>query len=86
MVSNLNRPNNSEAPNDDQNRQDRGVRIVRNHNSDHGLIRELLKQALDPLIVDPIPSRVVLNNIDIRKTVEGDLSISCQVYFESEGN
>ena len=86
MVSNLNRSNNSEAPNDDQNQQDRGVRIVRNHNSDHGLIRELLKQALDPLIVDPIPSRVVLNNIDIRKTVEGDLSISCQVYFESEGN
>ena len=86
MVSNLNRSNNSKAPNDDQNRQDRGVRIVRNHNSDHGLIRELLKQALDPLIVDPIPSRVVLNNIDIRKTVEGDLSISCQVYFESEGN
>ena len=68
MVSNLNRSNNSKAPNNDQNRQDRGVRIVRNHNSDHGLIRELLKRALDPLIVDPIPSRVALTNIDIRRT------------------
>ena len=67
-----------------QNQQNRGVRVVYNHNIDHQLIRDLLGNALDPLVVDPIPTRVVLHNIDIRRTVEGEVSISCEVLYETE--
>ena len=37
-----------------------------NHNIDPAIIRSLIQTALNPLPVEPIPSRVVISNIVIR--------------------
>ena len=59
------------------------VRIVRNHNVSHALIRDLLKSAIDPLCVDPVPTSVSLHNIEIRRLESGEVSITCDVTFET---
>ena len=55
------------------------VRLTKDHNIQPQTIRELIKGALDPLVVDPIPSRIVINDIAITNDGEGRLSIECRV-------
>ena len=58
------------------------VRIISNHGINPQSLRELIKGALDPLPVDPVPSRIVINNIVITKDEEGGLAFQCEVFFE----
>ena len=58
------------------------VRVTSNHGIDCQALRELIKGALDPLPVDPVPSRIVINNIVITRNEEGGLAFQCEVFFE----
>ena len=58
------------------------VRIISNHGINPQSLRELIKGALDPLPVDPVPSRVVIGDIVITRDGEGNLTFSCEVFFE----
>ena len=42
-------------------------------------IRRLIQGSLEPLLVDPIPTRVVIDNIKIFLDSRGELGISCEV-------
>ena len=55
------------------------ITITNNHGISPRALRELIKGSLDPLLVDPVPSRVVIEDIVVKKDEEGVLSISCEV-------
>ena len=61
----------------------RVVRLVANHNTSHDSIRRLIQEALDPLVVDPVPHSVLIHNIVITREPSGRLAISCEVAFEA---
>ena len=83
MVGNLiNRDNLGDGNNQDGFGNHRVTRIVRNHNINHSLIRDLIKGALDPLVVDPVPSKVLISNIEITRDLNGLVSIECDVTFQ----
>ena len=67
------------------NRRETSVRITQNHGISHRIIRDLLKSALDPLVLDPTPTSVLLNNIEFRKDQRGEISITCDVTYETIG-
>ena len=58
------------------------VRITRNHTESHSDIRELIKGALAPLVVDPVPTEVLLEDIVVTKEPGGELNITCKVYYQ----
>ena len=59
------------------------IRIFFNHSESPGAVRALIQGALEPLPVDPAPSRVVIHNIVVPKNREGRLSTTCKVSYES---
>ena len=67
---------------DNQDDNNRAVRVLVNHNADHDNIRRLIQGALDPLIVDPVPYRVLIDNIVVTREPDGQLAIHCEVAFE----
>ena len=82
MVSNLSNRNNA-GDRSDQNEPEspRVTRIIRNHNINHGIVKDLIKGSLDPLIVDPIPSKILISDIVITRSSEGVIDINCDVSF-----
>ena len=86
MVSNLgnNNSNNQENRRDQErpaNSTDTLTRITHNHNLRHEVVRELIQGALNPLVVDPIPTEVNIRNIRVTRDPEGRLEIACEVSF-----
>ena len=79
MVSNL-------SDSGDRSEQQEPNRVFVNHNIEPDTIRNLIKEALGPLPIDPVPTRIVLDNIVVTKSSEGNLGLSCDVYFESTVN
>ena len=55
-----------------------------NHYETPETIIRLLKGALDPIIVDPIPSNITLSDIVISRDSQGGLTITCNVSYEIE--
>ena len=83
MVGNLRNPNDSgDNNNQDDFANQRVTRIVRNHNVNHELIRDLIKGSLDPLVVDPVPSKILIHNIVITRNSGGLVNIECDVCFQ----
>ena len=82
MVGNLS-GNNIPGDRSDQNepRAPRVTRIIRNHNINHDRIKDLIKGSLDPLVVDPVPTKILISNIVITRTAEGVIDISCDVAY-----
>ena len=81
MVYNSSRSNNRDPGRPSQ--RNVSVRIVRNHNVSHALIKDLIKSAIDPLCVDPVPTSILLHNIEIKRLESGEVSITCDVTFET---
>ena len=80
--------NNSDTPNSDRSDQAQGnqgadthTRVRSNHSVSHHAIRRLIQDALDPLLVDPVPTEVQIRNIRITQDPRGNLEISCEVSF-----
>ena len=68
--------------NNDNNPEPQIERVVCHHNLNPQVLRDLIKRALSPLPVDPVPSRVIIDDIVITKDETGGLSFSCEVIFE----
>ena len=88
MVGNLfggNNRDNDQSNRGDQNNEanNRRVRIPYNHNESEETIRRLIQGALTPLPANPVPDTVIIRNIEIFREPEGTLTINCQVRFES---
>ena len=81
MVYSSSRSNNRDTGRPSQ--RNVSVRIVRNYNVSHALIKDLLKSDMDPLCVDPVPTSVSLHNIEIRRLESGEVAITCDVTFET---
>ena len=79
MVSNL-------SDSGDRSEQQEPNRVFVNHNIEPDTIRNLIKEALGPLPIDPVPTRIVLDKIIVTKTLGGNLGLSCDVYSESTLN
>ena len=78
--------NHSESPGthcSGQRENNPNTRIFFNHIESPGAVRALIQGALDPLPVNPVPSRVVIHNIVVTKNREGRLSVTCEVDYES---
>ena len=58
------------------------VRLIRNHEANPQAIKDLIKGSLQPLHTDPIPTRIVLNDIVVTKDREGRLALTCNVLYE----
>lgn len=67
----------------DQGENNSGTQILFNHNESPEAIRALIQGALGPLPVNPVPTRVVINNIVVAKNREGRLIVTCEVSYES---
>ena len=80
MVGNLS-GNNIPGDRSDQNEPPRVTRIIRNHSINHNRLKDLIKGSLDPLVVDPVPSKILISNIVITRTTEGVIDISCDVAY-----
>ena len=80
MVGNLS-GNNIPGDRSDQNEPPRVTRIIRNHSITHNRLKDLIKGSLDPLVVDPVPSKILISNIVITRTTEGVIDISCDVAY-----
>ena len=87
MVNSLNNPNANDSDRGDQARRDQRTdthpRVRSNHSVNHRTIRRLIQDALDQLVVDPVPTEVHIRNIHITQDPRGNLEIKCEVYFES---
>ena len=81
MVGNLSNQDN-QGDRNNQNGFVRVTRIVRNHNINHNLLRDLIKSSLDPMIVDPVPTKIIISDIVITRNSNGLVSIECDVSFE----
>jgi hypothetical protein len=55
-----------------------GQVISRNHNIDRRRIIRIIQGSLDPIEVDPVPQRIEIDNIVIRR-IAGVVAISCRV-------
>ena len=53
--------------------------ITQSHNIPSDKIRNLIQGSLDLLSVDPIPTRVVVDDIKVFLDSRGELGISCEV-------
>ena len=85
MVGNLSSGNNSNESSGNQ--AQLLQRVTHNHNIDPQTIRDLIKGALDPLPVDPIPTKILISNIVVTKnpnSVQNPLELRCQVSFQRE--
>ena len=85
MVNGLNNSNDINRDREDQaqgnQRNNNHTRIRSNHSVSHQTIRRLIQDALEPLIVDPVPTEVRIRNIRITRDPENNLNISCEVLF-----
>ena len=61
------------------------LRVRVNHNISHNLIRDLIKGAITPLCVYPIPDSVHLHDIVVTRDSRGEVAIDCKVTFEILG-
>ena len=59
-------------------------RVTSDHMVSHNQIRELIQSAIAPLRVDPVPTSVLIHNIVITKDTQGQLTIRCDVSYETE--
>ena len=57
-------------------------RVIIDHNINPLTLRNLIKNSLEPLPTDPVPTRIVINNIIITKDSTGGLALSCDVFYE----
>ena len=71
MVTHISNPNNSTEP--------IVVQLTDHHNIDPEILRDKIKGALDPLLVDPVPTRIIIDNIIITKDEKGSLTVTCEV-------
>ena len=76
----------STSDNSDQGERgaDQSIVLGRGHNIRPEVIRNIIQRALDPLVVDPIPTNVYITDIVISQDSEGRLSISCEVSYDCE--
>ena len=58
--------------------------LSRDHNISVATIRSLIQGSLAPLPVDPIPTRVVIDNIRITLDDRGEIAICCDVFYGVE--
>ena len=56
-------------------------RLVANHGFPANRIRQLIKDALSPLPIDPVPKSIVIKNIVINQVNRTNLEISCEVVY-----
>ena len=54
------------------------LRVRVNHNISHNLIRDLIKGAITPLCVDPIPDSVHIHGIVVTRDSRGEVGIDCK--------
>ena len=86
MVNNHNRSNrpapadNRNNPEGDNNRREI---LSSGHNIDSRQIKNLIKSSLEPLPTDPIPTRIVIDNIEISRDQRRTISINCSVFYET---
>ena len=81
MVGNLPNPDSTSG----RGQGGQNIRILsRDHNISFATIRSLIQGSLAPLPVDPIPSRVVIDNIRITLDERGEIAICCDVFYGVE--
>ena len=89
MVNNQNQQNRSNRPAPEGNRENpegennRGEILNSGHNIDSRQIKNLIKSSLEPLPTDPIPKRIVIDNIEITRDQRRTISINCAVFYET---
>ena len=89
MVNNHNQQNRSNRPTPGNNREnpeeENNRREILNtgHNIDSRQIKNLIKSSLEPLPTDPIPKRIVIDNIEITRDQRRTVSINCSVFYET---
>ena len=84
MVGETNRPHHTNSNRVGENNSQGspiGVRLRRDHNIERETILKLIKDALEPLQTDPVPERIVINNIQIFREESGDIAITCEVSY-----
>ena len=82
MVSHI-RENNSSGDTSGNNQAPEGEqRILFNHSLDHQFLRNLLKEALNPLPLCAVPTSIHIHSIVVTKTAEGRVCLDCEVEFE----
>ena len=81
MVGNLPNPD----PTGERGQGSQNIRLLsRDHNISPATIRGLIQGSLAPLPVDPIPTRVVIDNIRITLDSRGEIAICCDVFYGVE--
>ena len=58
------------------------VQLAEGHGFPAERIRQLIKNALDPIPTDPIPKSILLYNIVIKQVGPNNLEISCEVHYD----
>ena len=57
--------------------------ITRDHGFSHERIIALIKNSLDAIITDPIPTSIRIYNIAIIQVADNQLEITCEVFFDA---
>ena len=87
MVGNLRNSGNTDSNREGSEPSQAGnIRLLRGHNTSHSVLRDLIKEALSPLVVDPVPTDVLIRDIVITRSASGALEISCMVCYDCRDN
>ena len=82
MVGNINRPDSSGNRDSEPRRERVTQRLTSNHNVDSNAIRRLIQDSLTPMVLDPIPTQILIRDIIVTRDERGLLDITCEVLYE----